>query len=125
MITAWYLGALMLAQSETVEGWRFDPIQKRDPFIAPLVDVQVQVPEVLRWEVGEMRLVAVISGMGPARAMLLFPNGMSAVVREGEQVGRRRGLVAKIAPTEILIRNKLLDNRNQEYVVEDRLILAQ
>ncbi len=64
-----------------------DPVL-RDPFQpGPIADIRTP-PQPKGYTVDELRLVAVVTGDGEARAMLVDPDGLGLIVTPGSQVGR-------------------------------------
>jgi type IV pilus assembly protein PilP len=71
--------------------------QRRDPFrsYAAMFSVErgtrvgPQVPVLLgEFSVDELRVIAIVSGIGTPRAMLIDPQGVGTIVRRGDYVGR-------------------------------------
>ncbi len=90
------------------EQYSYTAIGKRDPFRSPLDDLIIagqadsQCP-LCKWEIDQLRLVAVVTGTGNPVAMVEDPDGVGHVVRQGTQVGRRNGKVTTIRRDEVVV----------------------
>lgn len=90
------------------EVYAYSAIGKRDPFRSPLDDLIVQSQTdsqcpLCKWELDQLRLVAVVTGTGNPVAMVEDPDGVGHVVRQGTQVGRRNGKVTTIRRDEVVV----------------------
>lgn len=104
----------------------YSPIGKRDPFRSPLDDL-IKVADspqhncpLCRWEVDQLKLVAVITGTGNPVAMVEDPNGLGHMLRQGTQVGKAGGKVTSIERDEVVVTEithdpfgKIVQNRSQ------------
>jgi len=90
------------------EQYSYTAIGKRDPFRSPLDDLIIagqaesQCP-LCKWEIDQLRLVAVVTGTGNPVAMVEDPDGVGHVVRQGTEVGRRNGKVTTIRRDEVVV----------------------
>src|SRR5450432_2948648 len=81
-----------------VETYSYSAIGKRDPFRSPLDDLiishgnEAQCP-LCKWEIDQLKLVAVVTGTGNPVAMVEDPDGVGHLVRVNTEVGRRAGRV--------------------------------
>lgn len=93
------------------EEYVFSPIGKRDPFrayldrVVPEADV---APDPLcgplcKWELEQLRLAAVVSGMASPLAMVEDPQGNGHSVRRGTSIGKRNGKVTEILRDRIIV----------------------
>ena len=74
-----------------VEGQRRDPFRSYAGMFATERGTRVgpQVPVLLgQFAVDDLRVIAIVSGIGTPRAMLLDPQGVGTIVRRGDYVGR-------------------------------------
>ena len=93
------------------EEYVFSPVGKRDPFRSYLDRIQpasTMTPDPLcgplcNWELEQLRLVAVISGMASPLAMLEDPQGNGHNVRRGTSIGKRNGKVTEILRDRIIV----------------------
>lgn len=83
-------------------------IRMRDPFLKPdlrtLVNKGSPKSELQLYAVQDFELSGIISGGTRLRAMLLGPNGKSFFVREGDKIGVKDGVVKKIKPDSVVVR---------------------
>jgi type IV pilus assembly protein PilP len=96
------------AAAPAEEIYTYSAIGKRDPFRSPLDDLVVQGEAdsqcpLCKWEIDQLRLVAVVTGTGNPVAMVEDPDGVGHVVRQGTQVGRRNGKVTTIRRDEVVV----------------------
>jgi Tfp pilus assembly protein PilP len=95
-------------------GFSFNPLSiKRDPFFPPVVQDNESLSELQRFDVNQMNLVAILTGMGKPQAMIVLPNGRTETVSVGEPIGRRKGVVAEITPTKVKIKEAFRDYQNR------------
>jgi type IV pilus assembly protein PilP len=108
----------------TVE-YAYSPVGKRDPFRSIIEDVnKPQEGENVRpdcgplckWELEQLRLVAVISGVTNPLAMVEDPNGRGYVVRRGTFVGKRNGKVTQIRSGELVVTEIYRDQMGKPHV---------
>jgi Tfp pilus assembly protein PilP len=103
---------------EVYEVFNYDPIGKRDPFSTLFKELPTAPKEgILAWEIDELRLVGVTTGLEPT-ALFVDPTGESWIVHEGDYVGRFWGLVTDIEGDTVRIREEYLDMRNNGLVVK-------
>jgi type IV pilus assembly protein PilP len=116
------LSGKVLAQSAE---YSFDPLSvKRDPFLPPN-DLSVAVlPDIQRYELGEMRLMAIMSGMGTPKALVMLPSGKSHIVQKGDTIGKYRGKVDKISSTELSVREQFVDHKGRKKTSLTSLVIA-
>lgn len=96
-----------IVQGET-DTFVYSAIGKRDPFRSPLDDLIVNhVSEgrcpLCRWQVDQLKLVAVITGTGSPMAMVEDPNGVGHVVRQGMVIGKQAGRVSTIQRDQLVV----------------------
>lgn len=74
-----------------VEGQRRDPFRSYAALFSEERGTRVgpQVPVLLgEFSVDDLRVIAIVSGIGTPRAMLIDPQGVGTIVRRGDYVGR-------------------------------------
>jgi len=94
--------------SSTIE-YSYSPVGKRDPFRSPtekLVDNDstsegTDCGPLCRWEIDQLKLVAVVSGVSNPMAMVEDPAGRGHILRRGTNVGKRGGTVSQILAGEV------------------------
>lgn len=110
---------------ESEHEYAYSPIGKRDPFRSPLLDeVKVEKKEVVpvkpvenlrcgplcKWDLEQLRLVAIVSGVSSPMAMVEAPDGKGYTVRRGAFIGKRNGKVTNIRPSEMVVTEIYKDN---------------
>jgi type IV pilus assembly protein PilP len=91
--------------------WVYSSAGKRDPFRSFLSEIQVQSGTLAtrcatplgRFEVEQLKLVAVITGLEDPVAMVEAPNGVGYSLRRGACIGKNGGLVAAVRSSEVVI----------------------
>lgn len=112
------------AAPPTVE-YAYSPVGKRDPFRSVLDDKQgpqetgQERPDcgpLCKWELEQLKLVAVISGVSNPLAMVEDPNGRGYIVRRGTFVGKRNGKVTQIRAGEVVVTEIYKDQMGKPHV---------
>jgi type IV pilus assembly protein PilP len=91
--------------------WTYSSIGKRDPFKSFLAEVETSAAGVIsrcttplgRFELDQLRLVAVVTGLEDPVAMVEAPNGIGYAVRRGACIGRNGGTVAAVRTGELVV----------------------
>lgn len=91
--------------------WVYSSVGKRDPFKSYLAELSVQsgglttrcATALGRYEVEQLRLVAVVTGLEDPLAMVQAPNGVGYTLRRGACIGKNGGLVAAVRSGEVVI----------------------
>lgn len=111
--------------TELEETWNFNPfISSRDPF-TPVGDIATsEIPDVFRYEFSDMTLLAIMSGIGKPRALILFPNGRTTTVEQGELIGKGKGRITKISENELFILNRYVNAKNEVIQVTNKLVIS-
>ncbi len=102
--------AAAAAEPEQPE-WSYTSVGKRDPFRSFLTDLQVTGPALVtrcnaplgRFELEQLKLVAVITGLADPVAMLEAPNGVGYSVRRGACLGKNGGVVTAVRSGEVVV----------------------
>ncbi len=89
----------------------YSSVGKRDPFKSFLGDLGASVGAVTtrcntplgRFELDQLRLVAVITGLADPLAMVEAPTGVGYSVRRGACIGKNGGVVATIRTGEVVV----------------------
>ena len=106
--------------------YSFDPLSvKRDPFLPPADMGNEQVSDIQRFELAEMRLMAIMSGLGSPRALVMLPSGKSHIVQKGDAIGRYRGKVDEISSTELRVREQFIDHKGRKKTSITSLLIAE
>jgi len=108
------------------QSYTFNPLAvKRDPFEPPEASDKGTTNELLRFDLNEMNLVAVLSGMGSPQGMIVLPNGKTHIVQVGDRVGRHNGRISKIKDNEVVVKETFRDYQNRLRTSLTNLVLAQ
>lgn len=91
--------------------WAYTSVGKRDPFRSFLADAASQAGALAtrcatplgRYELEQLRLVAVITGLEDPVAMVEAPNGVGYSLRRGACVGKNGGVVAAVRTGEVIV----------------------
>ncbi len=89
----------------------YSSVGKRDPFKSFLGDLRASTGAVVtrcntplgRFELDQLRLVAVITGLADPLAMVEAPTGVGYSVRKGACIGKNGGVVATIRTGEVVV----------------------
>jgi len=89
----------------------YSSVGKRDPFKSFLADLRATSGPVVtrcntplgRFEIDQLRLVAIITGMADPLAMVEAPTGVGYTLRKGACVGKNGGVVASIRSDEVVV----------------------
>jgi type IV pilus assembly protein PilP len=95
------------AQLHTEATEAYDPAQHRDPFqpprLATVSDEEGPRTPLERYELGQLKLVGVVWGEDPVRAMVEDSAGLGYIVVRGTPIGSSGGFVRAIEPDRVLI----------------------
>ncbi|MBI5068474.1 MAG: pilus assembly protein PilP [Deltaproteobacteria bacterium] len=91
--------------------WTYTSVGKRDPFRSFLAEIEVtgqggpnRCPTALgRFEIEQLRLVAVITGLDDPVAMVQAPTGVGYSIRRGACIGKNGGTVAAVRSGEVVV----------------------
>ena len=89
----------------------YSSVGKRDPFKSFLGDLRASTGAVVtrcntplgRFELDQLRLVAVITGLADPLAMVEAPTGVGYAIRKGACIGKNGGVVATIRTGEVVV----------------------
>jgi len=89
----------------------YSSVGKRDPFKSFVGDLRSSTGAVVtrcntplgRFELDQLRLVAVITGLPDPLAMVEAPNGVGYALRKGACIGKNGGVVATIRSGEVVV----------------------
>jgi Tfp pilus assembly protein PilP len=114
------------AQSEDAFSLREDLFKLRDPFKMPEIEIARIIPksDLERFPVDAYKLVGVLTGPDRLRALLLAPDGKSYFVSEKMKIGVRGGVIRKITPDVVMVREKFVNVVGQEESIESEIRMA-
>lgn len=91
------------------EEWFYNPAGKRDPFssflarAASATAISADAPPLQRWSTDRFLLSGVIWNIEAPRALLVDPEGIGHVVRQGNYVGTNWGKVTSISEDGVVV----------------------
>jgi type IV pilus assembly protein PilP len=91
--------------------WAYSSVGKRDPFRSYLAELAESREGAVsrcstplgRFEIDQLRLVAVVTGLDDPVAMVQAPNGVGYSIRRGACVGRNGGVISAVRGGEVVI----------------------
>jgi type IV pilus assembly protein PilP len=91
--------------------WSYSSVGKRDPFRSFLADAAAQsnafasrcATPLGRYELEQLKLVAVVTGLEDPVAMVEAPNGVGYSLRRGACIGKNGGVVAAVRTGEVIV----------------------
>jgi type IV pilus assembly protein PilP len=103
--------AAELAAAVSEPDWSYSSVGKRDPFRSFLSEVERGAGTLAtrcatplgRFELEQLRLVAVITGLEDPVAMVEAPTGVGYSVRRGACVGKNGGVIAAVRSGELVV----------------------
>jgi type IV pilus assembly protein PilP len=109
-----------------VDNTAYDPTGRRDPFRPPRVNQLLasggERTPLQRYELGQLRLVAVIYDTGDARAVVEDEGGLGYIIKVGTKIGVNDGVVRGIERGKVLVEEVSMDffgeRRSSEVVLE-------
>lgn len=104
----------------------YDPRGRRDPFQVMLPRATATPASGLeRFDLSELRLEGIISGISDPRATVTLPTGESHLVKPGMRLGSSGGRVARITSSEVVVREEWHGEDGITHVRETSLTLAR
>lgn len=96
---------------EKKDDWSYSSVGKRDPFRSFLAELEVAggalatrcATPLGKFELEQLKLVAVIVGLEDPVAMVEAPNGTGYAVRRGACMGKNGGVVAAVRSGEVVV----------------------
>jgi Tfp pilus assembly protein PilP len=102
----------------------FEPTKiKRDPF-QPSTDAGNNRNLLVAFDVTRFQLVAVLTGLGSPRAMIMLPNHQTEIVRVGDAFGKNNGKVHRITDSELVVRESYKDYQGKLRSYFTSLVIA-
>lgn len=107
--------------SEKEKDYVYDPTGKRDPFqpfiatqtpVMP-VDEEVPITPLQKYDLSQLKLVAIMVGTGDGKAMVEDSEGKGYIVEKGVYVGRNFGKVKTILKDRVIIEERYKDYMGQ------------
>lgn len=89
--------------------WSYSSVGKRDPFHSFLAEVEASAvasrcaTPLGRFDLDQLKLVAVVTGLDDPVAMVEAPNGVGYSLRRGACVGRNGGVISAVRTGEVVV----------------------
>lgn len=87
--------------------------KKRNPFRPFVVKALERAPEVTeprvplqRFDMGQLKLVAIIWGIDSPTAMVEAPDGKGYIVKKGDLIGNRNGVVVRVERDKVIVEER-------------------
>jgi type IV pilus assembly protein PilP len=115
---------------EAEAAYKFDPKGRRDPFFpfdfSPSEDSNAAKTPLERYDLGQLKLTAIIAGLEQPKAIVENAAGKGFTVGIGTKMGRNGGIIVAIEKEKIVIREKRIDFTGKEQAkdIELRLRIA-
>jgi len=102
---------------EEEKDYVYDPTGKRDPFqpfiatqtpVKP-IDEEVPITPLQKYDLSQLKLVAILVGKGEGRAMVEDAEGKGYIVEKGVYVGRNFGKVKAVLKDRVIIEERYKD----------------
>jgi len=93
----------------------YDPKGKRDPFFSKLLIEEKNEPQAIRkaglqkYELSELNLVGIIGDSSERRGVVETPEGKSFIIKTGQLIGKKDGIIKDITDKEIVIQEIAYD----------------
>ncbi|MEI7440375.1 MAG: pilus assembly protein PilP [bacterium] len=115
----------LLSFAEGEDTYVFDQSHiKRDPF-KPLEETGDNRKLLTIYDVTKFQLVAILTGMGAPRAMIMLPNQTTEILQVGDTIGRNNGKIQKISDSEIVIKEIYKDYQGKMRSYFTSLVIAE
>lgn len=99
------------AEKPAAPEWSYSSVGKRDPFRSFLAELESTAQAAAsrcatplgRFELDQLKLAAVVTGLDDPVAMVQAPNGVGYTVRRGACIGKNGGVVAAVRSGEVVV----------------------
>jgi len=105
---------------------RYDPEGLRDPFRPPTADgaVNDELTPLQRYQLGQLKLVAVIYETRYPRAVVEDESGLGYILQIGTPIGPNNGAVQAIEPGRVVVREETTDFYGESQAADTVMELA-
>lgn len=95
-------------ESSAAPAYIYTPIGKRDPFksaykVVRKIDAKAPGGILTKYEIDQLKLTAIISGISRPRAQVELPDGKGVSIRVGTRIGKNFGRVVRIKHDEVIV----------------------
>ena len=113
--------------------YTYQSLGRRDPFRSLIETVEetatgesaINRPPIERYNVSQLKLIAVVSAGSDAYALVVLPDGKSYTLREGMNVGLHGGIVKEIRSDQVVVDVEFKDHKGKIKTEEVFLKLRQ
>ncbi len=116
----WVIGAAAFAEdANKSEGYQFDAnAVLRDPFEPPVVQRkgESETEEILRFDLKEIKIVAIMKGIGSSKVMMKLPNNRYHILQQGDPIGKNGERIFEIQENAIVFEKTLVDFKGNKKV---------
>ncbi len=106
---------------QLAETYIYTPVGKRDPFRSLYKNMSGEKEKpggplgpLQKYEIDQLKLIAVITGLAQPKAMVTTPDGKGHVVKLGTRIGKNFGRVARIKNGEVIIAEDYRDTNGRK-----------
>ena len=97
-----------IEEESAAPAYIYSPVGKRDPFksfykVARGPEKQTAGGILTKFEIDQLQLIAIISGISKPRAQVELPDGKGVVIKVGTRIGKNFGRVVRIKNDEVVI----------------------
>src|SRR5262245_6286318 len=108
--------------------YSYNPVGKTDPF-RPLLPApptkHLKLKPLQKFELSQLKLIAVVTGTGSPYAMVEDPKGKGHVVRRGDLIGKNWGRVVGISERKLVVREETYDYLGRKIVDTQTMIIPK
>jgi len=125
LLISCFLSAQPRERSNDEKIYYFEPSKiKRDPFL-PSTGANNNKNLLTAFDVTRFQLVAVLTGLGAPRAMIMLPNRQTEIIRVGDTLGKNNGKVHRINDSEVVVRESYKDYQGKMRSYFTSLVIAE
>lgn len=101
-------------------------LKARDPFRSPPFDkILIGTKDELElYGLDSIKMIGVLTGPDRLRAMLQIPDGKTFLVSERMKVGIHQGIIKKITPDEVIVREKVKNILGEDEYIDSEIPLV-
>ena len=107
--------------------YSYSPVGKTDPFrpIAPPVEPIKNPTPLEKWDLAQLKLIAVVMGPSQPYAMVEDPKGKGHTIRRGDRIGKNRGRVVGISTRKVTIKEEAYDYTGRKIVSTQKMEIIE
>jgi len=116
------------AELSKEEFWyEYKSYERRDPFLTLIREISevIDAPPLQRYDVSQMKLVAIVIEVGDKSALVKLPDGTHHMIKLGDKVGLQKGAVYEIMQSKVIVREQKYDFRHNPVDVDYEMKLRE